>query len=132
MQRFLLAAHRWGRQHKRLMRPSAHAAASATAGSSSDSPATSSPTASGSGVPHGASQLPNAIATLRRSPEYPARRMADPRVYASHSSSLNTHDVDKGWAVSHGNHRLGRPVVFGVGRVAIPLGFPGGTHRSAR
>jgi len=50
-------------------RPSAQAAASATAASSSDSAATSSPTASGSGVSLPASQFPNAIATLRRSPE---------------------------------------------------------------
>jgi hypothetical protein len=60
--------------------PSAHAVCPRTSGSESDSASTSTGTASA------APQFPNATATFRRSPAYPARRIADPRVHASHSS----------------------------------------------
>jgi hypothetical protein len=38
------------------------------------------PAAYRSGISLSATQFPGAIATLRRSPAYPARRLADPRV----------------------------------------------------
>jgi hypothetical protein len=63
--------------------PNAHAAAPRTRGSCSESAAANTGTASGE------PQLPSATATLRRDPDSPARRTADPRENASQPASSN-------------------------------------------